>query len=1087
MRARHLLVTLLALVPLQLAPTCTPGGPDIVIQSPGTLVSNFDFQVQFELIGSFVPGSLVVALNFTPLPVSGGPVYTATVHPGPPLLDHNVLIVKARRSSDNVYVTRGLSFDYLPPKARAFHISDASVLPHGPLAHGKVGDYMLENSEARFVVQDVNQRDFYSVGAFGGNIIDAVRIGDTERDNFYEMTPMLNIETVINAVTLEIVNDGQDGTAAIIRTCGPDDLLDFVNPSGQIRPFAPTIIFPPAADDNNQPIEGCTEYKLSPLKSYVAMETTVENMGGTPLKLFVGDWMNASGELEQWVAPGAGLGEGLFGELQTITHIGYGEAQGIDYSYVSVPTQEVQTPTDTVEKSNFFNTSGVSVILNNMDIIAAVAIGAQPPFTVPAGGTRSYLRYFGVGDGSGGNTTDIRNEVFGTGTGTLAGCVTVGGTPAPGARIAVGQPINLVTLTSTKLITNVQTGPTGCYSVTLPAGSYDVAASKRGVPYEGGGAAPLVTTGVAITVNNTTTKNFALPATGRLHVEVTDAGSAALPARVSVVGFDPSPEPRIPGTSLFGFSGGALSLFNDPTDRAPFGLTSAAYTGASGIAEFDLEPGTYHVYVSRGTEYSLFTTAPSSPVTVVAGSTANVSAQIAPVLDTTGFVSSDFHVHGIASADSPVSDTNRALQFSGEGVDNVIMTDHHVHKDLNPRIAALGLASFLKATVGEEITTFDYGHFNGYPYTVNPNLASGGSTDWGIAEPPGEYFPSLGAYTATPAQIHLLGTTQPTAMPDTTVQINHIGSHFAPLKIDTSLVPPVDAMSAADRLAFRIDPAAGNLFHHFPALECWNGSTRGHQGEFLNQRIGIWFNHLNQGLRTTMISDTDTHSFENLRTAGARSWTPSPTGDAPADIVPANVAQAVDAGKAVGGQGVYVQTRLVSVADPGQVANLTWDGTTTVSDPGGELDLEIDVQSPIWAEYDRIEIYANAATVKNSVTTPGGSPYLFSAVPTATLNLGTNFTRSVVPVAAVPGGSRFETHLTLRLPDDIPAIPLTQDTWIVVIVKGSDGISKPMFPVFADDLATAGNTTLANLVDGNLGQNGVMALGVTNALYYDAP
>ena len=186
------------------------------------------------------------------------------------------------------------------------------------------------------------------------------------------------------------MNDGQDGTAAIIRTCGPDDLLDFVNPSAQIRPFAPALNFPAAADDNDQPIEACTEYRLSPQKSYLAMETTVENMGAVPLKLFVGDWMNGGGELEQWFAPGAGFGAGLFGELQSLAFVGYGEAQGIDYSYVSIPTQEVQAPTDVVEKSNFFNTSGVSVILNNMDIIQAVAVGALPPFTVPAGGTRSY-------------------------------------------------------------------------------------------------------------------------------------------------------------------------------------------------------------------------------------------------------------------------------------------------------------------------------------------------------------------------------------------------------------------------------------------------------------------------------------------------------------------------------------------------------------------------------------------------------------------------------------------------------------------------------------------------------------------------
>ena len=99
-------------------------------------------------------------------------------------------------------------------------------------------------------------------------------------------------------------------------------------------------------------------------------------------------------------------------------------------------------------------------------------------------------------------------------------------------------------------------------------GSYDVAAARQGTPYEGGGTQPAVSSAVAITLGNTTTRNFALPGTGRLHVTVTDADDAPLPARVTVVGFDPSPEPIIPGTILFGFSGSALGLFNDPSDRA---------------------------------------------------------------------------------------------------------------------------------------------------------------------------------------------------------------------------------------------------------------------------------------------------------------------------------------------------------------------------------------------------------------------------------------------------------------------------------------------------------------------------------------
>jgi hypothetical protein len=78
----------------------------------------------------------------------------------------------------------------------------------------------------------------------------------------------------------------------------------------------------------------------------------------------------------------------------------------------------------------------------------------------------------------------------------------------------------------------------------------------------------------------------------------------------------------------------------------------------------------------------------------------------------------------------------------------------------------------------------------------------------------------------------------------------------------------------------------------------------------------------------------------------------------------------------------------------------------------------------------------------------------------------------------VTGASRLETHVR-------ESFDLDADTWFVVVVKGSDGVSKPMFPIFASNLATASNVTLDDLTDGNLGELGVTALGATNALYAD--
>jgi hypothetical protein len=212
------------------------------------------------------------------------------------------------------------------------------------------------------------------------------------------------------------------------------------------------------------------------------------------------------------------------------------------------------------------------------------------------------------------------------------------------------------------------------------------------------------------------------------------------------------------------------------------------------------------------------------------------------------------------------------------------------------------------------------------------------------------------------------------------------------------------------------------------------------------------------------------------------------------------VAEAVMDGRVVGGQGIYVQTRLLQTEGAG-VADLTLTGSTrldvnnlTSGGAGRELDLEIHVQAPLWAEYDTIEIYANASTTctGESGSTPTDTRYTANPIITYTITGGTapNFTRSTVNnyAPAITGADRFDTLLTVRVPDDIPSMAtLAEDTWFVVVVRGTDDgnawDSEPMFPEMPASLNSSGNTTLADLLDGNLGEGGVPALGFTNALY----
>jgi hypothetical protein len=381
--------------------------------------------------------------------------------------------------------------------------------------------------------------------------------------------------------------------------------------------------------------------------------------------------------------------------------------------------------------------------------------------------------------------------------------------------------------------------------------------------------------------------------------------------------------------------------------------------------------------------------------------------------------------------------------------------------------------------VGEEITTFDYGHFNAYPMTVDPSRPSKGSTDWAVAAPPGEDFPDpvngAPAYNATPREIHDLATSGPNSTPDTTIQVNHIGSHFGPLQIDTGSIPFTDGLDFDERIARRLDPDAGNLFHHFPALELWNGSSQSHQREFLLERIGVWMNHLNAGLPTTAIADTDSHRFESLRSAGAATWTAASAGaDTPATLSSNEVARSVKAGRAVGGQGVFVLARLVETDGGNDSADLTATGKTEMTDSGGNVTLEIEIQAPIWAAYDTIEVYANATTSRV------GESMRYTATPIATLHAGIDFAVTEEVVAAIPGASRLVTSHS----EDF--VGLSIDTWFVVLVKGTVGVSAPMFPVYADSLETASNASLADLIDAHVDEAGVRALGFTNALYFKA-
>jgi hypothetical protein len=577
-------------------------------------------------------------------------------------------------------------------------------------------------------------------------------------------------------------------------------------------------------------------------------------------------------------------------------------------------------------------------------------------------------------------------------------------------------------------------------------------------------------------------------------------------AKVSVVGVDPSPDPRN-SQSILGLVNNTTGVFNDLfQDGVPHGLAHVHFAGLGGTAgPVPIEPGSYRVVVSHGHEYSAY----SEDVTITAGVTEDVDAQLAPVTDSSGLVSGDFHVHSIDSPDSNISRSERVVSMLAEGVDFFTPSDHEFRSDFGPTVMALAATSLIKTATSGEITTFDYGHFNAWPVPIDVTKVNGGAIDHGQAAPTGMDFPSYGNYSMLPKDI-IAGVRLDGA---TTVQINHVHSFFgvgggSGLAIDTGVEPPQSAVPGAAR---RLDPVVTNYYPLAPdtpdALEIWIGDDRGQvTSNLFGRNMGDWFNLLNQGIITTALANSDTHRRIITQSGTPRNLIASSTDD-PGMIVPADVSTELNAGRSIGTNAPIVRIA-VNAASTGDSGGLGIGEATLISTTDGAVDVDIDVESPIWAEFDRIELYVNSTTTKTTSSAQSGAGVVtvtkYAVTPDFVQDKDTDFTVSTInDFPAIPGAMHLETSTTFNLTG------LTDDVWIVAVVRGTDGVSKPLFPVVPNSIlakacsnnpcascttdANCGvgnfcnvtNQTAAELTDGNLNQCGMTALAFTNPLFVD--
>lgn len=162
----------------------------------------------------------------------------------------------------------------------------------------------------------------------------------------------------------------------------------------------------------------------------------------------------------------------------------------------------------------------------------------------------------------------------------------------------------------------------------------------------------------------------------------------------------------------------------------PPGIGRYSYV-PDGRGELAIEPGSWEVWASRGFEYGL----DRKQVRAVANRTAELAFRVERQVDTAGWISGDFHVHGQNSYDAVVAHRDRVANFAGEGVEVLSTSDHDYITDLGPTVFDMGMERWVKTQVGLELTTIEIGHWLAFPlrfqqWRDGERLQEQGAVDW---------------------------------------------------------------------------------------------------------------------------------------------------------------------------------------------------------------------------------------------------------------------------------------------------------------------------------------------------------------------
>lgn len=492
----------------------------------------------------------------------------------------------------------------------------------------------------------------------------------------------------------------------------------------------------------------------------------------------------------------------------------------------------------------------------------------------------------------------------------------------------------------------------GKFSLRLPAGPAELTVTDLGRPD--------AKISLSVTEGGTASAKAALAGAAGIRFAITGEDGAPLPCKAH---FEPLDE-------------GAPKLNLGPRWRA-HGCVDQ-YHSENGHFTQQLPPGRYRVVVVRGPEYGHL----AREVSVEAGKISDFKGTLKRLVDTTGWISSDFHNHSTPSGDNVCDTDGRVINIAAEHLEFAPTTEHNRFFDWEPTIQALGLSAHVKTVKGVELTGRRQ-HFNAFPFEPDPLAQDGGAPEWNDD-------PRITALTLRRWQGERA---------DRWIQFNH--PDLSNMFVDR------DGDGIADGGFLGVgEMIDGSESQNGPGTNILADSPFAFSRTGVATRVSyvrefLWRQLLNQGHRITAVGVADAHSVYGNGVGSWRIYLPSSTDD-PARIDWAELAPRAKAGNIILTTGPFLEVT-------------TPDGKTAGDDVRGTggIDLRVRVQCTDWMDINRVQVLVNSRPHPDF-----------------------NFTRETHPQMFQDGVVKFDHKLR---------IPLQQDAHLIVVALHETGDMKTGF------------------------------------------